>query len=91
MSRDALQISATEFKAKCLELLDKVAGRKITRITITKHGRPVALLMPPASREEEALSLFGFMRGRVGAPAGFDFTAPVVDEPLHAQQGRLHE
>jgi len=91
MDHETLEISASEFKTKCLELLDRVAGRKITRIVITKHGRPVAVLGPPALPKEEALSLFGFMRGRVTAPPGFDFTAPVVDEPLNAAQGRVHE
>ncbi len=88
---DELEITATEFKAKCLELLDRVAGRKITRIIITKHRRPVAILQPPALPEEEARGLFGFMQGSVRAPAGFDFTAPVIDEPLNAAEGRLHE
>lgn len=80
MEHETLAISASEFKAKCLELLDRLAGRKIMRIGITKHGRPVAELNPPQPPEEEALSLFGCMRGRVTAPPGFDFTAPVSDE-----------
>jgi prevent-host-death family protein len=91
MKYETLEMSASEFKAKCLELLDRVAGRKIMRITITKHGRPVAVLSPPALPEEEALSLFGFMRGRVSAPPEFDFTAPVIDEPLNAAEGRIYE
>lgn len=39
------QITATQFKAKCLRLLDEVAqtGRPLT---ITKHGKPVARLEP---------------------------------------------
>lgn len=89
--REELEITATEFKAKCLELLDRVGGRKILRIVIKKHGRPVAVLSPPALPEEEARTLYGFMRGRVTAPPGFDFTAPVIDEPLSAAEGRIHE
>jgi len=38
-------VSATEFKAKCLALLDDVAEHAGT-ITITKRGRPVAVLGP---------------------------------------------
>jgi prevent-host-death family protein len=86
-----LTLSASEFKAKCLDLLDQIAARKITRLTVTKHGRPVAVLAPPASRAEEAGRIFGALRGRVEAPAGFDFTAPALDEPLGAAEGRIHE
>jgi prevent-host-death family protein len=38
-------VSATEFKAKCLSLLDEVEQGGAT-ITVTKRGRPVAVLGP---------------------------------------------
>jgi len=38
-------VSATEFKAKCLSLLDEVEQGGGT-ITVTKRGRPVAVLGP---------------------------------------------
>ena len=38
-------VSATEFKAKCLALLDEMEKRGET-ITITRRGRPVAVLGP---------------------------------------------
>jgi prevent-host-death family protein len=38
-------VNATEFKAKCLALLDEVEAQAGT-ITITKRGRPVAVLGP---------------------------------------------
>ncbi len=38
-------VSATEFKAKCLALLDEVQERRAT-ITVTKRGRPVATITP---------------------------------------------
>lgn len=42
-------ISASEFKAKCLAILDEVAetGEVLTEL---KHGRPVAQVVPPAPR-----------------------------------------
>lgn len=40
-------ISATQFKARCLALLDDVAESGET-ITVTKHGRPVARVTPIA-------------------------------------------
>lgn len=45
-------INATEFKAKCLALLDRVA-RSGEPITILKRGRPVAQLRPAVTGGEE--------------------------------------
>ena len=39
------EISATEFKAKCLQLLDQVSEGHGT-LVVTKHGKPVAKLVP---------------------------------------------
>lgn len=90
MEDDTLHIAASEFKAKCLDLMDKLAARKLSRIVVTKHGRPVAVLSPPPTPEEIADAFFGFMKGSIDAPEDFDFTAPVLDEPLDAAEGRLH-
>lgn len=40
------EITATQFKARCLRLLDEVAESGET-LVITKHGRPVARVEPP--------------------------------------------
>lgn len=53
-------IAAGEFKAKCLKLLDQVAEERQT-LVITKHGRPVAQVVPVPSEE----TLFGSMKGSV--------------------------
>src|SRR5215813_7842100 len=54
------KVPATEFKAKCLEIMDRVAERRETYV-ITKRGKPVAKLVPMARAEEELL--FGRLRG----------------------------
>ena len=90
MNDEVLEIAASEFKAKCLELMDRLAARKLHRIVVTKRGRPVAVLSPPPTPEEAADAFFGFMKGSVEAPEDFDFTAPVLDEPLDAAEGILH-
>jgi prevent-host-death family protein len=46
MSRNQREITATQFKARCLRLLDEVAETGETLI-VTKHGRPVARVEPP--------------------------------------------
>ena len=53
--QNSLTIAATEFKARCLELMDRVEASGLN-ITITKHGRPVARLVPLASK---SMSFFG--------------------------------
>jgi antitoxin (DNA-binding transcriptional repressor) of toxin-antitoxin stability system len=85
-----ITISASEFKAKCLGLLDQLAARKLTRLCITKRGRIVAIMIPPEDGRDLG-ELHGFMRGSVVAPDGFDFTAPALDEPFSADQGHIHE
>ncbi|MCE2431691.1 MAG: type II toxin-antitoxin system Phd/YefM family antitoxin [Candidatus Latescibacteria bacterium] len=44
-STDIRMIKASEFKAKCLKLMDEVADSG-TEIVITKNGRPVSRLVP---------------------------------------------
>ena len=56
------QVSAAEFKATCLELMDRVRETGVEYV-VTKHGQPVAKLVPYADREPK--SLFGSMRGTV--------------------------
>lgn len=82
-------VSVTEFKAKCLDLLDQVGTRQIGRLEITKRGKVAAILIPPATQQEALQQLHGFLRGSVIVPAGADLTVPVLDEPLNAESGEL--
>ena len=52
-------VNAAKFKEKCLEILDQVDGEGII---ITKHGRPVAKLIPVA---EDSGSLIGALKGKL--------------------------
>ena len=54
-------IKASEFKAKCLKIMDEVAATGET-VVITKHGVPITELVPAKRRPE---SLFGAMKGSV--------------------------
>ena len=58
-------MKASEFKAKCLRLMDEVAERG-EEIVITKNGRPVAKLTPyrrkpkmPFGRNRENIRILG--------------------------------
>lgn len=83
-------IGAAEFKARCLEILDQVAAHAVARVTITKRGRPVAMLVPPHDDQNAVRSIHGFLRGSVVLAKGVDLTAPTLDEPFDAASGRLH-
>jgi prevent-host-death family protein len=67
------QITATQFKARCLALLDQVAADGET-LQITKHGRPVAELRPV--QPVRAASPLGVGAG--GTITG-DLIAPVLE------------
>ena len=57
------EIRASEFKAKCLAILDQVE-RTGEPVTILKRGRPVARLVPPSlgSGEYPQHALFGTVK-----------------------------
>ena len=67
------QVAISEFKAKCLAILDEVQKTK-RPVRITRRGKPVAEVVPPTPQTSE--DLFGFMRGQmeilgdIVAPAG---------------------
>lgn len=84
-------MSATEFKARCLEVLDRLAAHEIEKLTITKRGKAVAVISAPASHEEAIRNLNGFMRGSVIGAEDVDLTSPILDEPFLAEQGILHQ
>ena len=54
-------IKASEFKAKCLKLMDQVAETGET-LVITKNGNPVAELRPIKKRVD---TLFGLHKGQI--------------------------
>jgi prevent-host-death family protein len=72
-----MELPATEFKAKCLAYLDQVAQTRAS-ITLTKHGRPVARLVP---MDEVEPILFGRLAGTVQIRG--DLIAP-IDETWEA-------
>lgn len=59
-------VSATEFKAKCLALLDEVSSKGGT-ITVTKRGKPVATVNP-VRKKQKIRSTRGILKGRIHIP-----------------------
>lgn len=67
-------IKASEFKAKCLRLMDQVAETGTT-LVITKNGRPVAQLGPVVSLTP---TLAGAHRGMIAVVG--DIVSPIGEE-----------
>jgi prevent-host-death family protein len=77
-------MSATEFKARCLALLDEVAATGEV-ITVHKHGKPVAQLVPAVPRAA------GYPQEALAGSVEFlgDVMAPVLEpEAWDAEAGR---
>ena len=71
-------IQASEFKARCLALMDQVAASGEI-LVVTKNGKPVAELHP--FRGARALSLFGL---HPGVRILGDIVSPVADQDWEA-------
>ena len=84
---NVLEVSASQFKARCLAIFKDLEARRLTRVLVTRRGRPVAELTPPRL---ELPTLWGAHRGSVEVAPGAELTAPVVDAPLDAAAGVLH-
>jgi antitoxin (DNA-binding transcriptional repressor) of toxin-antitoxin stability system len=88
MGVSVVTLSVTEFKAKCLALFDQLESRKVDKVIVTRRGKAVAELAPPAAALPP---LHGAHRGSVVVPDGVDLTAPTfADDEFDAERGILH-
>ena len=65
-------IPAGTFKANCLALMDEVKAKRET-VVITKHGEPVAMLVPIKNDVDD---IYGFLKGK-GSISG-DVISPAL-------------
>ena len=70
------QVAISEFKAKCLSLLDEVQKTKKS-ICITRFGKPIAEVSPPSARAQGA-DWFGSMKNEIQILG--DIVSPATDE-----------
>ncbi len=76
-----MEISISEFQAKCLSLIDDISQSDDDEIVITKSGRPQAVLLPYCKRQKP--SLFGMGKDSV------KYTDDIIksnDRPWNAEQ-----
>jgi prevent-host-death family protein len=70
------EVAISEFKAKCLAMLEQVRKTK-KPLRVTRFGKPVADIVPPAPPQNDG-SWIGSMRG-TGKILG-DIVSPVMDD-----------
>ena len=70
-----IEVPISEFKAKCLAMLEAVRKAR-TPIRITRHGKPVAEVVPPEPAIDRA-AMFGRMKDSriIG-----DIISPAIEE-----------
>jgi prevent-host-death family protein len=66
------KMAAGSFKTNCLAVMDEVQAKHET-VVITKHGKPVAKLVPVNTETDE---IYNFLAGK-GTVAG-DVVSPVI-------------
>ena len=69
------KMAAGSFKTHCLAIMDEVQAKHET-VVITKHGKPVAKLVPVETPGDD---IFGFLRGKVAITG--DVVAPALSRP----------
>lgn len=79
-------VSATEFKAKCLGLLDRLARHDLDRVVITKRGKIVGVLGGPPLAIAKHDDLYGCMTGTFWIDPTLDLTEPMIDMPDEAEE-----
>jgi prevent-host-death family protein len=63
MSRKRSRVGSAEFKDRCLELIEIVRESR-TELVVTRHGRPVAKVVPYTAAPDSR-ALLGSMAGTV--------------------------
>ena len=70
------EVAISEFKAKCLAILERVEQTK-EPIRITRHGKPVAEVVPATPPAVDRAALMGSMRDSIQILG--DIISPVID------------
>ncbi len=94
MTPETRTISAAEFKAKCLQLMDEVCDHKL-RLVITKRGKPVAEVSAPKEEAKPFRPLWGRspnvrILGDIVSPLPQELTLPKFawEKPAKVKSGK---
>ncbi len=59
-----MKIPAGQFKTQCLKIMDELQQTH-EEVTVTKHGKPVAKLVPFSPEGDSKRPILGFLKGSV--------------------------
>lgn len=90
MVSSELRITATEFKAKCLDIFKRLADGRLRKVIVTRRGQPVAEIGPPPPSETDVRQFLVSMRGTVTIPPGSDIVGPIFEGEINAEKGILY-
>jgi prevent-host-death family protein len=79
--KSVLEVTTSEFKAKCLALLEQVR-RTRKPIRITRHGKPVAEVVPPTCVQDR-VSWIGSMKD------SFEITCDIISPANERNEGEV--
>ena len=85
-----LTLSVSEFKAKCLDIMKRLDERKLSRVTVTRRGIPVAVVAAAKGPVNWLEELQARMKGSVTIPPGVDIVGPIFDGEMDAEKGILY-
>ena len=71
-----VSVGVSAFKPKSLELIEGVASGKLRRVILTKHGRPVAAVVPV---DDQPAELWGALADLMEPVSGVDLTEPTKE------------
>ncbi|HRK70262.1 MAG TPA: hypothetical protein PLA85_01655 [Micropepsaceae bacterium] len=74
-----ISITATEFKARCLALMDDVGSGKVKRLIVSKHGKPIVQVDRIGKETAKPAPFIGFLKGVVTINPDFDAAGPSWD------------
>jgi antitoxin (DNA-binding transcriptional repressor) of toxin-antitoxin stability system len=81
MASKELTIPVTEFKANCLKLFKRLEHGELSRVTVTRRGKPIAMVEPNQITRRQFSDIYGIMRGKIHLSPDYDPFEQVIDEP----------
>jgi antitoxin (DNA-binding transcriptional repressor) of toxin-antitoxin stability system len=96
MSAVELTINVTEFKAKCLDIVTRLANGEFSRVRLLKRGKPIADVILPTPPDAETFDWEAWSRDLQALtgwmPENHDWTQPMMTEAEAEQwQARVEQ
>ncbi len=68
-------------------MFDRLTKGSLDFVEVTRRGKIVAIVKPPAAEEQEAKAVHGAMKGMAVIAPGVDLTEPAFEDAIEAAEG----